>query len=1021
MLPDQEDIPTPRHDISRRDFFKIVGFTGAGLLAKQGLDVASQVGVPIAGAANEVQIFYKAEAMDIHNAVDSLAKHFAKIINEPVNIHPERAQTAEIDPQRARELGMPDVLVQVLKSNEYIRPELQKVLDRVGAAYESLESSGKFSLSGGVGTRNRVTTLGGQCSGSGDTPVMSWQVNLTGAPTSPSWEIVDKRILELFPHDLMTVNADWSRTGHDFPLSKGKINNLGSAILIGPENEESLLFGNLAYGIQNIRGNLVCGPNFIVATKTVRYRGGEAQGTDIPDFTVVDNTGVNFRSHIHYLGSDSPVFTDNAPPHLAGKDTLAFLRGNWQEDPRIDFITGNIEPNTRNSWWDYARNQVLDPRAFPTEKWTEGWHDLYKKVGLNPETDSFMTTGFAVLGVEGKFKTDKGADQGQDVISHVDIKKTFVFEVVPFRGHEGVRGVDPYRRELAIISTEQTGEGKDGSQSIKTILLPSKPGESFHIIGKVEDRIICARVGHKNEGGNYKGSDDVPATLLGLAVVGANGIEKQIDLPQQVKIIGETIRTNEYFRGPMVIPSTDNKSGQFVLYDTLKGETTNRGRSYASRELLRIPLIEIFGKDKVIPVWNWPVVDIQIDGSSKGGSGDQASEQPKFPVEREKVETPVFRNLDKNTVMIHIPGAGGNRASAEMSWFSPPWAKAFFAARGDTQAQADKRFNGLLDKMNQYNSVDHQMSRLGLQLREMTKEGMVVLPWETITDAEKNPFHMALALAAFIKTLPPEKKVILTGHSLGGMVVRSFLKMYQNGLLDESLKDRRVVGSVSISEGYMGDLIDTLVYGAVKRQNLNRIGAQEAKDIYDWVIKSLKDASTAGETDESKSIGEWLVRELKTGPTEGLPDDLGKKKEDAVKIVAEVQNQCKKALEILERQQAMAMEYIIRAGSSLVLPDMVTRVDANKLKARGLTTVTVRSPEDLLARNATISGGIDVLVNLDAQKQFKLQGTKIRIADDAPLISIPPMEDFGVIAGSLAGPAHSNHGEMATLVFGRGG
>lgn len=315
-------------------------------------------------------------------------------------------------------------------------------------------------------------------------------------------------------------------------------------------------------------------------------------------------------------------------------------------------------------------------------------------------------------------------------------------------------------------------------------------------------------------------------------------------------------------------------------------------------------------------------------------------------------------DIDENTIVIHIPGAAGvcidgrNGRRSEIEFFLP-WFKQYYIAKGHTETQAENESAELLKAVLSHKDIPVKSLRLGLQIEEMIKRNILVLPWEILP--HMNPLSMALLVVSFIKNLPSGKKVILTGHSLGGMVVRSFLKMYQEGYFDNALGNKKIITTINFNEAYPGD------------------------DLFNLL-------NTASES--------YILMKRTTDPEETY--DL-----------ASLLNQNNPVMEIFKR---MITDGNFMFGD----PNYFTKVDAVKIKERGTEVISIRSKQDLFATNAAISGAYDITFELNTN-DGNIKRVNIGLGKPQTLVIPTPLRAID----NQGGPAHYPYPELSKIIINR--
>lgn len=947
------------HGLLRRDLLK-----GAGALGTMaGLKVG--IGALFGSLATEtVHIATDLETQKmVQAAVAQISANLAELLAPPQEI------LARVDPEVASTVRLPLELAEVLADPKEFRfPNLPGVFKTIQEQYARLAESGAYSLSLGVGARSQTAEIRG--------PTRDENTRDRGLYFSLYGDgIVDQETLNLFPHCLFNFNNSPSA----MDTKGGKISKGAIALSIAdPEGgqEGNMVFGNYAFGVYQAH-EIVMTPNFILAK--VRPYAAEGVYSD-PEYLLIKKDG-----SVRYLNYPrwSPNMTDYIlPAHFAGEDLLGLL-SKHSDKHGMEWV--DLYPIYGNPTNEGNQQLLGDLVSLFGLTHVEIDDKLQEKFfGENQPKRKLTPVSFAVLGIDGEVNAPKSPETMHrgytEAVQIVNFEKTYALELHPVIA--GERG-NPSERKIAIVS--ETAK-PDATGLVKweqeVVVLESPPGESLHIIGKIGDKVICARISQQT----HDLKQDV-ADFRGLAIVGKNGVEKEISFPTPLKVPVKMLRDlrdfDQYMVSPMLIPVVDNKRRQLGIWTLVPDKEGGEPDKYTGQPLETIPLNELLPGQVPPPAWQNRVVNIKINEVPEETGGEEAGEDKEqtssSPIENSLgTEPPIFKDLDENTILIHIPGAGGDQAQGDVEYFSP-WFEAFLQAKGLSEAEARRLVDEYRRNIGEFGRSASVKTRLQYQFAEMRKKGIFVIPWEMVTGKEKSAFQMALVLSGFIKNLPEGTKVIVMGHSLGGAVVRSFLKIYQEGTLDQNLKGRQVIGSISISEGYQGDFLDTLVYYVLKKCNLEQIGDKEAEQIYDRLKQVL-------ESDLS-----WLTKILPVDLAE-----IGKKRAEAVRLLA--------------ANKPLVTDYIKKIATTVVDPAFITGVNAGKLRQKGCLPIVVRSPADMLAANAEFEGAIEFSVRT---KPNGVEKVVLRKGSSQAPISLPTADDIK----SVGGAAHSNHAVVAPLVF----
>jgi pimeloyl-ACP methyl ester carboxylesterase len=212
---------------------------------------------------------------------------------------------------------------------------------------------------------------------------------------------------------------------------------------------------------------------------------------------------------------------------------------------------------------------------------------------------------------------------------------------------------------------------------------------------------------------------------------------------------------------------------------------------------------------------------------------------------------------------------------------------------------------------------------------------------------------MARSAEKLIQTLDPHTPVVLIGHSLGGLSLRVFLKMFQNEMIDRS---RPVIGGIFISEGYYGDSLAYTLYAF--RKQLFRFIANSDTDTGKIALRWLH------KMQQNIQSGAFTIEQL-------LEQALGND------IIMPMTEEVKKAIEgvigtFADNPEALGQ--ILRLTvHSLVPPEFITGLSGEKLWKIGCKIAGVRSlsdPHAILAQTT----GIHELHVCDDEEQLQVKG-----------------------------------------------
>ncbi len=350
---------------------------------------------------------------------------------------------------------------------------------------------------------------------------------------------------------------------------------------------------------------------------------------------------------------------------------------------------------------------------------------------------------------------------------------------------------------------------------------------------------------------------------------------------------------------------------------------------------------------------------------------------------------PVFHSLPENTVCLYLPGAGEIRPEQSMGEMLEYYHR-FLLSKGTGPEQAVHQIQQFAGNIKNIQSEPDQEKRLAGQLKIMAEHGLYCLPWELFSEDKRTPLSMACAAGGFIQTLPPSTPVILMGMSFGGFAQRVIYKMLQAGDLDRIIGAQRIIGGVSISEGYYGDILGLIL--SLNQPALNRLIQTNDRLTGRGVLQLLKNLrdSIGQKSKEAERIAEELIQRNLSFTA---PDQILKALDDFLLTFG---------------KEPETIGQIVRlTAKSMVDPELVAGVNAESLGRKGCTPVLIRAEADIHALTAGIPGARQLQISHNPNG--KIDKVTLQYCQSNLPESIPPF---------LLSEAHAKYPQAASLVFG---